>query len=68
MDAANGSISAKSLTILEDQLRQEFLATKKAEVYAGQFSDPQLADLSRRIADSHRVRYDALLGYLSSQG
>ncbi len=68
MDSANGSIMTKSLTILEDQLKHEFLAAKKAEYYAGQFSDPQLGDLATRIAGEHRARYDKLLGYLNSHG
>lgn len=68
MDAANGSIMTKSLTILEDQLNHEYLSAKKAEYYAGQFSDPQLADLATRIAGAHRARYDKLLGYLNSHG
>jgi hypothetical protein len=46
----------------------EFLAAKKAEFYAGQFSDPQLGDLATRIAGEHRARYDKLLGYLNSHG
>jgi hypothetical protein len=68
MEAASGTIKTKSLTILEDQLKHEFLAAKKAEFYSGQFSDPQLGDLARRIAGEHRARYDKLLGYLSSHG
>jgi len=68
MDAANGTIMTKSLTILEDQLKHEFLAAKKAEFYSGQFSDAQLSQLAARIAGEHRARYDRLLGYLNSHG
>ena len=68
MDQANGTIMSKSLTILEDQLKHEFLAAKKAEYYSGQFTNPQLAQLSERIAGEHRARYDRLLGYLNSHG
>ena len=68
MDQGNGTIMSKSLTILEDQLKHEFLAAKKAEYYSGQFTDPQLAQLSERIAGEHRARYDRLLGYLNSHG
>lgn len=66
MNSANGSIMTKSLTILEDQLKHEFLAAKKAEFYSGQFSDAQLSDLATRVAGEHRARYDRLLGYLNS--
>lgn len=68
MDQANSSIMSKSLTILEDQLKHEFLAAKKAEFYSGQFTNPQLSQLSERIAGEHRARYDRLLGYLNSHG
>ena len=68
MDAANGTIMSKSLTILEDQLKHEYLAAKKAECYSAQFSDAQLGQLALRIAGEHRARYDRLLGYLSSHG
>lgn len=68
MDSANGTIMTKSLTILEDQLKHEYLAAKKAECYSGQFSDSQLGELSMRIAAEHRARYDRLLGYLNSHG
>ena len=68
MDQANGTIMSKSLTILEDQLKHEFLAAKKAECYSAQFIDPQLSQLSVRIAGEHRARYDRLLGYLNSHG
>ena len=60
MDSANGTIMSKSLTILEDQLKHEFLAAKKAECYSAQFSDAQLGE------GEHRMRYDRLLGYLNS--
>ena len=68
MDSANGAIMTKSLTILEDQLKHEYLAAKKAECYSAQFSDAQLGQLALRIAGEHRARYDRLLGYLSSHG
>ena len=66
MDSANGTIMSKSLTILEDQLKHEFIAAKKAECYSAQFSDAQLGELALRIAGEHRMRYDRLLGYLNS--
>ena len=37
-------------------------------LYSGQFTNPQLSQLSERIAGEHRARYDRLLGYLNSHG
>ena len=65
---SKGNLMTKGLTILEDQLQHEFLAAKKAECYAGQFSDRQLSELAMRVAGGHRSRYDRLLGYLNSHG
>ena len=60
------TIQAKGLTILEDQLSHEFLASKKAEAYAAQFTDVQLRTLAQDIANQHQVRYNRLLDYLNN--
>lgn len=62
------AIPAKSLSSLEDQLQQEFLACKKAEHYAQTFENPQLRDLACDLAQQHRQRFDRLFGYLNSHG
>ena len=61
-------IKSKSLTILEDQLSHEFLACKKAEECAAQFSDLSLATIARTVAQRHRDGYNRLLDYLNSHG
>lgn len=62
------TVPSKSLSILEDQLHQEFLACKKAEHYAQTFENPQLRDLAGDLAQQHRQRFDRLFGYLNSHG
>lgn len=62
------AIQSKSLTILQDQMRGEFLACKKAEQYAQTFENPQLRDLACDLAEQHRQRFDRLFGYLNSHG
>ena len=59
------TIQAKGLTILEDQLSHEFLACKKAEEHAAQFTDVQLRGLAQDIANAHQTRYNRLLDYLN---
>ena len=62
---ANG-IQSKSLTILEDQLKHEFMAFKKAEFYAQSFGDAQLKALADNLAQQHRQRYNRMFDYLNS--
>lgn len=66
--AGNGStaIQTKSLTILEDQLKHEFLACKKAEYYAQTFENPALKNLACNTARHHQERFDRLFDYLNS--
>jgi len=60
------AIQTKSLTILEDQLKHEFLACKKAEHYAQTFEDPVLKSLACNMARHHKERFDRLFDYLNS--
>ena len=64
----NGStaIQSKSLTILEDQMKHEALACKKAEHYAQTFEDPALKNLASTMARHHKERFDRLFDYLNS--
>ena len=64
----NGSttIQTKSLTILEDQMKHEFLACKKAQEYARSFENPTLKNLADTVACHHRERFDRLFDYLNS--
>lgn len=64
----NGStaIQSKSLTILEDQMKHESLACKKAEHYAQTFEDAALKNLAATMARHHKERFDRLFDYLNS--
>ena len=64
----NGTIEAKGLSGLSDQLQQEYLAAKKAMVYQREMQDPQLAALCGQLAAKHRARYERMFQYLNSNG
>ena len=66
MQATQTMIPAKSLTILEDQLQHEFLACKKARVYAQQMQDVQLRNVATQVANAHCQRFERLYNYLNS--
>ena len=66
MQATQTMIPAKSLTILEDQLQHEFLACKKARVYAQQMQDTQLRNVATQVANAHCQRFERLYNYLNS--
>ena len=66
MQATQTMIPAKSLTILEDQLQHEFLACKKACVYAQQMQDAQLRNVATQVANAHCQRFERLYNYLNS--
>jgi len=59
-------IQSKSLTILGDQMQHEYVACRKAEFYASNFSDPQLQAVATQIACDHRQRFNKLFNYLNS--
>lgn len=61
----NCMIETKGLTILEDQMKHEYLACRKAEHYACTFENAQLSALAKQIATEHRNRYDRLFNYLN---
>ena len=66
MQATQTMIPAKSLTILEDQLQHEFLACKKARVYAQEMQDAQLRNVAMQVANAHSQRFERLYNYLNS--
>ena len=66
MQATQTMIPAKSLTILEDQLQHDFLACKKARVYAQQVQDAQLRNVATQVANAHCQRFERLYNYLNS--
>ena len=66
MQNQNSMLQTKSLTILGDQMQHEFVACRKAEFYAANFSDPQLQAVANQLAGDHRQRFDRLFNYLNS--
>lgn len=66
MQNQNSMIQAKSLTILEDQMQHEYVASKKCDYYAANLSDPQLQAVVTQIANAHRQRFNKLFEYLNS--
>ena len=66
MQNQNSTLQAKSLTILGDQMQHEYVACKKSEFYAKNFSDPQLQTIANQLASDHRQRFNRLLNYLNS--
>ena len=59
-------LQSKSLTILGDQMQHEYVACRKAEFYASNFTDPQLKAVANQLAGDHRQRFTRLFNYLSS--
>jgi len=66
MPNPGAKIQSKGLTILEDQLKHEFMAYKKAETYAESFDNMQFRNLAMELAQQHRGRYSRLFDYLNS--
>ena len=66
MQNQSNTIAAKHLTILGDQMQHEYIACKKAEVYASEFADQQLKAVANQLANDHRMRFDRLYNYLGS--
>lgn len=66
MQNQNSMIQSKALTILGDQMQHEYVACKKAEFYASEFTDAQLKAVANQIAGEHRQRFDRLYNYLNS--
>ena len=66
MQNQNSMIQTKSLTILADQLQHEYVACRKAEFYASNFTDPQLQAVATQLADDHKQRFTRLFNYLNS--
>jgi hypothetical protein len=59
-------IESKNLSILEDQMKHEALASKKSGVYAGYFTDPALKNLAEDISRKHSQHFNGLYQYLNS--
>ena len=59
-------ILSKSLSLMEDQMKQEALAVKKCNLYSTYFTDANLKTLSSELAQHHKQRFDELYDYLNS--
>jgi rubrerythrin len=57
-------LSARELSALEDQLRQEQLMVKTFKSMAEMTSDPQLKAKYEQIASRHQGHYSRLFEYL----
>ena len=63
--ASNCKLSAKDLTVIEDQLTHLATACRVAQGYAQQFQNGQLSGLASTVAELHRQQYDALFAFLN---
>ncbi len=63
--ASNCKLSAKDLTVIEDQLTHLATACRVAQGYAQQFQNGQLSGLASTVAEHHRQQYDALFAFLN---
>jgi len=61
-----GMLSAKNLTILEDQMSKESLNYKKMNLYAEYCNDQQLKNVCQKAAQMHKKHFDTLYNYLNS--
>ena len=59
-------LDEKNLLYLEDTLNYEYLAGKKCDAYAMQFTDQNCKTLSQQLSQHHKKRFDALYDYLNS--
>ncbi len=59
-------LDAPNLKVLEDQLGYEVMMNKKLSQYAEYCTDPNLKNLCRQGAQSHKQNYNELLSYLNS--
>lgn len=55
------------LNAFANVLEAEYMAGKKAKLYANALTDMQLAEHMRALAESHAGRFNALLGLLSDK-
>ncbi len=59
-------IDEKNLLYLQDTMSHEWLASKKCDAYAMQFTDDNCKQLSQQLSQHHKQRFDALYDYLSN--
>jgi hypothetical protein len=59
-------LSAKNLTIIDDQLSKEALNFKKMNMYSNACNDQQLKAICQKAAQMHKKHFDSLYNYLHS--
>ncbi len=59
-------ITGKDLLYLKDQLSWELLATKKCRHFAGECTDPEIAQAIDKAGQMHQRHYQLLLGHLQN--
>lgn len=59
------NLTAKELSLLEDQLGHEQTLVKKYRQYAAMCSDPQLQSKCGQLAQKHTDHYNTLLNQLN---
>ena len=60
------NITAKELSVIEDQLNYEQLLIKKYKNYASMCQDAQLRTTCENLAAQHKTHYDTIMSYLGS--
>ena len=58
------NLTAKELSLLEDQLSYEQVLIKKYRAFSSQCADAQLKIKCNQIADKHQQHFHTLMGYL----
>ena len=59
------NLTAKELSLTEDQLKMEQLLVMKYRAVASNTSDPQLRGKCEQISAKHKEHFERLLGYLN---
>lgn len=66
MPNQNGcALTAKDLSVLEDQLTHLAMSARVAQHHADAFQDPNLKQLASTVAQHHRQHFDALYAFLN---
>ena len=53
-------LTAKELTYIDDLLKSESHAYKKAEIFASTLTDAKMAALAQQLMECHKTRFNAL--------
>lgn len=59
------NLTAKELSLIEDNIRQEQLMVQKCNMYASQVSDPEIRNLCQQLSNLHQSHTNILLKHLN---